>query len=136
MSAQGGYGVVLKISISSTLTAIVGVEDTDFPLFSKFIAESTAHDSTDGYYEAVATGKRRLNPFPCTLNWDVDQATHAAVKTAFESDDPVNMSIQDPDGDEVIAFAAHVESVGRIARQEEKYRAQVQIHPTGAPTIT
>lgn len=135
-TAQGGFGLDLKIDISSTLTTIVQVLSADFPEFSKFIAEATGHDSDGGYYEAVASGKRRLNPFSVEIGWDTAEATHAAVVTAFNSDDAVDMSIEDPDGDEVIAFAAHIERISRVSQQEGTYRANVTIHPTGQPTIT
>lgn len=132
MAAQGGYGLAMKING----TALVGVVDTDFPRFFKYISESTAHDSAGGYYEAVATGKRRVQPMRMTLNWDTGEATHAAVLTAFNSDDTQLFSVDDPDGDESIAFNAHVEEVGRISRQEETYTAEVSLHPSGTATVT
>lgn len=134
MTAQGGFGCICKIDVSGTLTAI-SVLDAEFPQFTKFIAESTAHDASGGYYEATASGKRKLEPFNWTLAWDTSAATHAAVVTAFDSDAPVTFSIQDPDGDEVISFEAHVEQIGRVAAQEGILSAKVKIHPTGAPTI-
>jgi hypothetical protein len=136
MANQGGYGVQLKIMVSTTLTAIAAMKDVDFPKFTKFLAESTGHDATSGYYTATATGKRRLEPFTCLLEWDSVAATHAAIVTAFDSDSAVSMSIQDPDGVEVIAFSAHIEAITRISKQEDTYQAEVAIHPTGAPTIT
>jgi formylmethanofuran dehydrogenase subunit E-like metal-binding protein len=136
MAATGGYGVTLKIMVSTTLTAVANVIDVDFPKFVKFIAESTGHDATSGYYTAVATGKRKLESFTATLAWDSVATTHAAIVTAFDSDAAVSMSIQDPDGVEIIAFSAHIEAITRISRQEEVYQAEVTIHPTGVPTIT
>lgn len=135
MAAQGGYGVVLKINTGS-LTAVTGVTDVDIPEFMNYIAESTGHDSSGGYYQAVATGKKRVQPFPATLNWDTAEATHAAIVTAFDAGTPLGMSIEDPDGDEVIAFSAIVEKIGRVSRQEDRYYAVVTFHVTGAPTIT
>lgn len=132
MTAQGGYGIPLKLNG----TTIVGVREVDFPRFMKFIAESTAHDSAGGYYEAVATGKRRIETIQATLFWDTDEATHAAVLAAFNSDAASQFSIADPDGDEVIEFNAHVEAINRISQQEEAYVAEVDIHPTGTATIT
>jgi hypothetical protein len=134
MAAQGGYGVPLKINTGS-LTTIVGVTDVDFPEFMNYVAESTGHDSSGGYYEAVATGKKRVQPFPATLNWDTAEATHAAIVTAFDAGTAVGMSIEDPDGDEVISFSAIVEKIGRVSRQEDRYYAVVTFHPTGAPSI-
>jgi hypothetical protein len=132
---QGGFGVILSIDVGTVLTAVTKVMDVGFPEFEKILAESTAHDSAGGYYEAVATGKRKLNEFTCTLTWDTAQATHAAVVTAFDSDAAVSFSIQDPDGDETISFEGHIRTVGRIAEQEDVYKAEVAIAPTGQPTI-
>lgn len=135
MAAQGGFGVPLKINTGS-LTTIVGVTDVDIPEFINYIAESTGHDSSGGYYQATATGKKRVMPFPATINWDTAEATHAAIVTAFDAGTAVGMSIEDPDGDEVIAFSAIVEKIGRVSRQEDRYYAVVTFHVTGAPTIT
>lgn len=136
MAGQGGFGVVLKIMVSTTLTAVAKVLDVDFPKFKKFVAENTGHDATSGWYTAISTGKRRLEPFQATLEWDSVAATHAAIQTAFDSDAAVSMSIEDPDGVEVIAFSGIIEEIERVGKQEDTYKAVVLIHPTGAPTIT
>lgn len=136
MAAQGGYGVKLKIMVSTTLTVVANLIDVDFPKFVKFIAESTGHDATSGYYTSVATGKRKVEAFTATLAWDHADSTHAAIVTAFAADAAVSMSIEDPDSGEVIAFSAHVETIGRISKQEETYQAEVMFHPTGPATIT
>ena len=132
MTAQGGYGLTLTMNG----TTVVGVREVDFPRFMKFIAEATAHDSASGYYEAVATGKRRIEPIQATLFWDDTEATHGAVITAFDSDASQQFTIADPDGDETIEFNAHLEAINRISEQEEAYVAEVDIHPTGTATIT
>jgi hypothetical protein len=136
MAVQGGYGVLLKITVGTVLTTVANLLDVDFPKFTKFVAESTGHSATSGYYTAVATGKRRLQPFSAKLGWDKADSTHAAIVTAFGADTSVNMSIQDPDGTEIIAFAAIVEEIERISKQEDMYIANVIIHPTGPATIT
>jgi predicted secreted protein len=136
MTTQGGYGLVIKIEITATLTAIAHVLESDMPEFEKIIADVTAHDSPSGWAQSIATGKRQMNEFTMTLLWDADAATHAAIVAAFNSDVTVNMSVQDPDGIEVIAFAAHVVKIGRMAEQEEGYQAEITIQPTGVPTIT
>jgi len=132
---QGGFGVTLKIDVGTVLTAVTKVKDCPFPEFEKILAESTGHDSAGGYAEFVATGKRRLNEFTVTLIWDVDEATHAAMLTAFDSDAPVSCSVADPDGDETITFEAHIRTVNRMSEQEDAYQAEVAIQPTGQPTI-
>jgi hypothetical protein len=132
MSTQGGFGVLLKIGGAT----IVSVTNVDFPAFRKFIAESTGHDSSGGYYQSVATGKRRLEPFSAEINWDAAAVTHIAVLAAFNAEAPVAMVISDPDSVEDIAFSAHVEAISRVSQQEDRYYATVEFHPTGAPTIT
>lgn len=136
MAQQGGFGVQLKIMVSTTLTAIANLLDVDYPRLMKYIAESTAHDSTDGYYEAIATGKRRVEPFTARIAWDDSETTHTAIITAFDADTAVSMSIADPDSSETLSFSAHIEAIGRIAKQEGIYEAEVAIHPTGKATLT
>lgn len=136
MATQGGFGVEVKIDVSETLTAIVHVMEVDYPEFEKVLFESTAHDSSGGYAEWTASGKRKISDFKCKLHWDAAAATHAAVLAAFDSDDPVDMSVEDPGGTEVIAFSAHVQKIGRIAEQEEGYFCEVTIQPTDQATIT
>lgn len=133
---QGGFGVVAQIEVTATLTTVVNLLDIDFPKFKKFIAEATGHDSAGGYYEAIATGKRRVETFKVTLGWDVSNATHAELLAAFADEAPRNWTIADPDGDETIAIAVHVEEIQRMSKQEDGYKAEVLLHPTGAPTIT
>lgn len=131
---QGGFGAVLKINVSG-LQAVTHVVDYEFPEFEKILAEITAHDSPGGYAEFISSGKRKMNAFTCKLVWDISETTHAAVVAAFDSDDAVNMSCEDPNGYEVIAFAAQISKLGRVAEQEEGYVCEVEIQPTGVPTI-
>ncbi len=137
MTSQGGFGLTAKIDVSATLTAIVDIlEGSELPKFKKFLADMTPHNATQGYTVRVATGKRSLESFKLVIGWDADEATHAAVQAAFDSNAPVNMSVSSPGDDEVIAFAAHIEEISRGAPQEDGYTAEVTVTPTGAPTIT
>ena len=136
MTVSGGFGLIMQIDVGTVLTALTKIVDVSFPEFEKILAEATAHDSTDGYAEWVPTGKRKLNEFTCTLTWDVGEATHAAVVTAFDADTAVSFSIADPVPGETIAFEGHIRTVGRISEQEDVYKAEVAIQPTGAPQIT
>lgn len=136
MAEQGGFGVKLKITVGTALTVVAGVREVEFPEFERMLADATSHDSTGGWREMIDTGKKSLNAFTVTLNWDKAQTTHAAMVTAFSSASAVNMSIEDPAGGEIISFAAFITKIGRTAEQEEVYSAEVEITPTGAPTIT
>ena len=133
---QGGMGVPLKIDVTAVLTAIVNLLDIDNLEFEKILAEMTGHDAAGGYDVQVDTGKRRTSPLVATIGWDDSEATHTAVIAAFNSTSPVDMSIEDPGGTEVIAFSAHIQKMGRVYKQEDGYKAKVTIKPTGAPTIT
>lgn len=137
MTTQGGFGLTAKIDISSTLTAFVDLlEGSEIPKMKKVIAEMTPHDATQGYAVRVATGKRSLESFKLVLGWDSDEVTHAAVQTAFDSDAPVNITIASPGDDETLAFSAHIEEIDRQVGQEDGYKAEVMVTPTGAPTIS
>ncbi len=136
MSTQGGFGLDCKITVGTTLTSIAHILDCEFPKFVKVIKEFTGHDATEGWAEWIASGKRKMEKFKMTLGWDSADSTHAAIVAAFDADTSVNMSIEDPDGVEVIAFAAQVETLDRISEQEDGYKCEVEVQPTGKPTIT
>ena len=132
MAAQGGYGITFQLNG----TTIVGVDDIDELSFIKFMAEVTAHDSPGGYYEAVDTGKRRIEPLNMAVFWDQGEATHAAVISAFDAQVSSQFDWSDPDGVETIQFNGFFEKIGRVSPQDEGYRANVLVHPTGTATIT
>lgn len=133
----GGFGLQVNIMVGTSLTALTYLlEGSELPKFKKFIAEATPHSSTGGWAKRVATGKRSAESFKVVLGWDSDEATHAAVRTAFDSDEPVSMSVVSPGSDETIAFSAHIEEIGLISPQEDAFTAEVMITPTGKPTIT
>lgn len=135
---EGGFGLQVKITVGTSLTALTYLlEGSELPKFKKFIADVTPHSATGGWAKKIATGKREAESFKVVLGWDSDEATHAAVQTAFDSDLPVNMSVVSPDGsDETISFSAHIEEIARLTGQEDAYTAEVMITPTGKPTIS
>ena len=135
MATQGGLGLVLKINTGS-LTEVVNLLEADFPEQEKELWEYVLHSSTDGYAEHMDTGLRKLTEFTATLLWDDTETTHAQFLTSFDASTPVGMSIEDPAGQEVIAFDAHIQKVGRVSKADEGYQCEVTIQPTGAPTIT
>ena len=132
---QGGYGVVLSIDVGTVLTALTKVVDMDYPAFVSVLAEATTHDSTAGYAEWIATGKRTVDAFSCTLTWDTNEATHAAIVTVFDADAAVSFSINDPDSDETLTFEGHIGRMQREAKQEDVYKCEVEIQPTGQVSI-
>ena len=133
---SGGFGLQVRIAISAVQTVIVNMTEGEIPEFEKFLAESTPHNASQGYKTWQDTGKRSLNSFKVTLTWDDSQATHQAIMTAFNSTSPVAMSVIAPDASETISFNAHISKLGRVSEQEDIYKCEVEIQPTGAPTIT
>ena len=137
VTAEGGFGLQVKITVGTTLTAIVYLVEGEIPEFERFVAEATPHSATGGWAKFVSTGKRKLNEFKITLAWDKGDTSHAAIHTAFDAETAVNMNVTSPDGsDEVIAFSAFITKIGRVAEQEDYYKCEVSIQPTGKPTIT
>lgn len=118
------------------ITAIVDVVENDFPKFKEMLAASTGHEATSGYYQGTASGKRRIDPFSLTLAWDKSEETHTQVMNRFIFDATFEMEMQDPDGNETIAFSAHLEEVERKGESENIFLSTVSVHPTGPPTIT
>jgi len=133
---QGGFGFTFELEVAGTYTVVANIENMGIPEFEKLVAEITSHDSPGRYAEYISTGKRKLNEFTLGLIWDPSSATHAALIAAFDSDDASNMRITDAESLETIAFAGIVTKIGRVAEQEEGYKADVTIQPTGQPTIT
>lgn len=136
MADQGGFGIKLKIKIAAALTLIVNGTDIEFPSQEKVLVDGTSHDGANGYRQWIDTGIRELGEFKATVRWDKLNATHAAVLTAFNGTAAVDMSIEDPLAQEVIAFKAHIKSIERQGATEEMYTADITIQPTGAPTIS
>lgn len=132
MTAQGGFG----LGLTHQGTTVISIETVDELQFSAFMAEVTAHDSPGGYYEAVKTGKRRIQPLQVGAFWDTADLTHAAVLAAFQADTVDEWVWSDPDGDETIAMKMFVEMLGRHSEQEGAYRATILLHPSGTATIT
>ena len=136
MGTEGGFGVEVQINVGSTLTAIAHVMEIAYPEFEKILYERTAHDSPEGYTEYGDSGKRKVNSFVAKLEWDAEEATHAAILAAFDATDPVQMLIKDPDGSETITGYAHIQKVGREAKQDSGYYCSVTIQPTGKWSIS
>ena len=128
----GGFGLVVKINT----VAITYLIDGEIPKFKKFIAEATPQNATGGWAKRVATGKRSLESFKVTLGWDKSEATHAAVVTSFDAETAATIAVLSPGSDETITFSAYIEEISRIADDEDYYKAEVMITPTGVPTIT
>ena len=132
---QGAFGLALQIDVTDTPATFAKILDVDPISFMNYIVEATTHDSASGYYEAIATGKKRVEPLSVTLAWDSSQASHAAVVTAFDAGTATTFTFADPDGDETISVEIIVERMARGGTQDGLFTCKVDLHPTGAPTI-
>lgn len=136
MAKQGGYGVVVKITVASTLTAIAAIKKFKFPENEKKMADATTHDSDGGWAEWLATGRFEQKEASITLVWDKSLPTHAALVTAFNSTSPVSVSFQDHAGTEITTINAHITKMSRTSEQDGLYECEVGILPTGKPVVT
>ena len=126
----GGYGITVTIG-GTALTYLI---DGEIPEYEKIIAEATPQNATSGYAVFVATGKRKLNEFKLTLGWDITEVTHAAVMTNLNNTSLQTFVLTTPGSDETLTFSGFVTKVGRVAEQEDYYKCEVTIQPSGAPS--
>lgn len=136
MAKSGGFGVLLKITISASLTTIAQLKDVDFPEQVAKTVDVTTHDSASGYVEKIKTGLFELTPFTATLVWDDSTVSHTGIIAAFSATTPVTMNIVTPNAGETIAFSGSVTKLSRESKQDGALMCKVEITPTGAPTIT
>lgn len=136
MAVSGGLGVVWKIPVSATPTTVPNVEDIEFPMSENELAEITAHDSTDGWEEFVATGLKRSGEFEATLTWDIAATPHAELVALQASGAAVAMTLATVDAAETLAFSGIVRNIKRESPIDDAFRAKVTIKVTGAITIS
>jgi len=143
MGATGGFGVTLYIGdgdLSSTpdYTAIAKVQDVGDLKSSLVMAETTAHDASGGYYDAIPTGKRKIDPTSLTLVFDPDQATHqnasGGIEYAHHQQTKLAFKVRWPDDSSYFACDAYVESFTWQAKQTDKWTAVAVLHWVGTPT--
>jgi predicted secreted protein len=134
MAATGGFGCVLRINTGS-LTAIVDVVELKWPEQERTVADITAHDSTSGWAEYIATGMRKMSEFTATVVWDDVVATHAALLTNLNASTAVGMDMRDPATNETISFSAFVTKIARSGEPDDAFKAEITFQPTGVPTI-
>lgn len=136
MAEQGAFGSKVKITVSAALTTIANLIDFDPLTLRKTLVNMTGHDSASGYDVYVDTGKRSIPSLKLTLGWDDSNNTHQALIAGYNSTSPVNMSVEDPAGTEVITFSAFIQEISRVYKQTDGYKAIITIQPTGVPTLS
>lgn len=131
MARSGGLGVDWQITITAALTSVAHVEDISFPEEENVLDEITAHDSTDGYEEFIATGLKRSGEFEAMLTWDAANATHAAL-VALRTSGALNaMTLATPDDAEVLEFNGIITKIVRESPKDKALRTKVTVKVTG-----
>ena len=142
--ATGGFGVLFYIgddemSTTPTYTAVADLEDIS-PVGGKSIMdEITAHDSTEGFREKVATGLFEVDDVELTLTHNLTVATQAnavggllynwknKIKTAYKIVMPGTMTWE---------FDAYISEWKVTALKDKALRSNMKMTVTGKPTIT
>jgi predicted secreted protein len=132
MATQGGLGTTLTYN-SQSITKIMEV---DWPEVEKVLADVTAHDSSSGWEEFIATGKFVAADFTVTVLWDKALAGHAALLTAYTAKTSHAFSLVAPGSAITVAGTAFVSNVEEQAEMEDGYKAVITFAPTGNVTIT
>lgn len=142
--ATGGFGVLFYIgsgltSTTPTWTAVAKVEDVS-PVGGKSVMdEITAHDSSEGFREKVATGLFEVDDLELTLVHDLTQATQANAAGGllynWKNKIPLAYKVTLPDGLDW-AFDAYVAEWKVTALKDKSLRSTIKLTVTGKPTIT
>jgi predicted secreted protein len=132
MATQGGLGTTLTYN-SQSITKIMEV---DWPEIEKVLAEVTAHDSTGGWEEFIATGKFTASDFTITVLWDKALAGHGALLTAHNNGTAHAFSLVGPGTALTVSGSAFVSSIAEESDMEDGHKATITISPTGNVTIT
>ena len=132
MARKGGWGGALTYN-SQSITKITEVE---YPEVEKTLAETTAHDSTGGWPEFLASGRFSAGEFACDLVWDKALTGHAALLTAYNAGTAATFSLVSPGSGVTYGGSARVKNIDEMAAQDGAYAAKVTFEPTGAITIT
>jgi len=132
MAVSGGWGVDLQIEVSSTLTTIVNGVELEFPSIELELTDVTAHDSTGGWQERLATGRLMSGEFKAKMTWDDSETTHQQIHTDQAAKTASSMAIISPDDSETYTFSAFVKSIKPVSPQNGSYDMEVTFAPTGA----
>lgn len=132
--SEGMMGTKIYITVSGNEEAqIVHAAKLAYPDIEKILADNTAHDSPEGFEESVDSGKRKWGEIPLLINWDPEEATHAALLAGVTSKPPALFKVESPTGADPLSFYAHIRKISRATEQEGNFQATITIKPTGAP---
>lgn len=128
-----GIGTILKVGDGAgpeVFTTVARVMEVDWPKLKAYMVETTNH--SDEYVQQSHSGVREFTGFSVTLEWTDDEATHATIRTNFDSNTAKNYKLISPDTQVTYTFAAFVEEIGRETKIKDVQRMKIMIRPQGA----
>ncbi len=134
---RASKGALFKVTVSSTLTTVEGVQTFDYVRGSADRIDVTSHDSPGNRKEYVS-GLIDPPSFDVPILWDNGSggsATHAAIETAYKAGTSINCSVTTIDA-KVYAFAALITNISFSNPTDGAFVATVTVQPTGAETVT
>lgn len=136
MAHNDGFGVVLQRSISASFTTIAQIKDGPVgPNLDRTMIDVTSKDSTSQYREFLP-GLRDGGEVSITIGYDPSGATHAILKTDFDSGTAASWKILFADGSSYSAtFSGFVKSFNPTGPLDDELTADVVIKVTGVVTI-
>ena len=136
MAVDGGFGLVFKVDVAATPTTVPNVKDSSFPETEHVLDDITAHDSTGGYEEFIATGLIRTGEFEVDVVWDIAEATHAELQSIWAAGTSTPMSLATPASAETLSFSGLVKTIQRASPIDKALTSKVKIKVNGAITFT
>lgn len=138
MGVIGGFGVAWQIGVGTgdTMTDVANVKEISFPAMGNEVVDITAHDSTSGAREFIASGLKTAAEFEAELVWDDSDSTHIEL-IAFEASGAAEaMTIADSGTNETLSFSGIVTEIARESPMDGAMMATVKVQVTGAITIS
>lgn len=142
--ATGGFGATLYVgsglvSTTPSYTAVADVEDISTVGGKSIMDDITAHDSTGGFREKIATGLMEMDDLDVKLIHNLSNAQQAYAAGGFAynwvNKVPLAYKITLADGMDWI-FDAYVSGWKLEAVKDKAMRSTITLTITGQPTIT
>lgn len=136
--ADKSQGTLLKMGDGLTpenFTTIAEVTDLGGPSFSRDSIDTTNHDSSGGYKEAIP-GLRDGGEVTFTVNFMPEDATHIAAIAQFDDDNVHNWQVVYPiTPSKKWDFAAFITKFDTKAPVGDKLSADITLKVSGKPVL-
>jgi predicted secreted protein len=136
-TAQFGLGTVLRISISSVMTAVPWCQSITGPDETFDTIDVTTHSSTGGYREFI-TGLADGGELTCTINWHDDEAAHTALQDALTARELTGFQLLWPGYDtlNLADFDGYVTGLTRASPTDAQITRDLTIKITGPVSVS